>query len=316
MIDIIMLGSGGGIPIPERYLSSMIINFKGRKILIDAGEGTQVAMREFHTGFRSLDIICLTHFHGDHIFGLPGLLSTLSNSNRVKPITIIGPSGLKRVIDGLLVSLQFLNFPIELIENPSQDLHFKIEDDILKLTQEKDQYDDIIISSLELQHSTNCLGYSFYVPRLPKFNPEKAVKLNIPKELWSTLKIGEEVEFEGEKYDSKNFLGQVRRGIKISFITDTRPIPEIIPFIEESDLFICEGTYGDDKKSEKAIDNSHMTFREAATLAKEARVEKLLLTHFSAGLEDTDKYKENAREVFPNTVIAYDGITENINFKD
>ena len=316
MLDITMLGTGGGIPIPERYLSSMMINYKGRKILIDAGEGTQVAIREFHTGFRSLDIICLTHFHGDHIFGLPGLLSTLSNSNRVNPVTIIGPTGLKEVIDGFLVSLKYLPFDIHIIENPDKDLYFKIEDEILKLNKGEDTNYDISISTLELKHSSDCLGYNFYLPRRPEFYPERAIRKDIPRDLWSKLQNGETLEKGGKVYKPNMVLGEERKGIKLSFITDTRPIEGIRDFIKDSDLFVCEGTYGDDEDGKRAIENYHMTFREAATLAKEANVRELLLTHFSAALANPEQYKENAVEAFSNTEIGVDGYKFNLNYDD
>ncbi len=317
MLDLILLGSGGTFPIPERYLSSMIVNYRGRKILIDAGEGTQVAMREFHTGFRSLDIICLTHFHGDHIFGLPGLLATLSNSNRTKPITIIGPIGLKKIMESLLITLDYLNFTINLIEDPKEDLIFVISKEILKVKENhKDSREDIRISTLELEHSDPCLGYSFYVPRNRKFYPQKAIENNVPRELWSKLQEGKTIEKDGEIYNPDMVLGEERKGVKFSFITDTRPIARINDFVKDSQLLVCEGTYGDDKNKEKARINTHMTFREAASLARDAKVKKLVLTHFNAGLENPEEYKSNAREVFKNTVIGFDGYRTSISYKD
>lgn len=315
MLDIRVLGTAGGIPIPSRYLSSVIINYQGRNILIDAGEGTQVAMREFHTGFRSLDIICLSHFHGDHIFGLPGLLSTLNNSDRVKPVTIIGPTGLKSILDGLLITLQHLRFDIILIEDPKEDLFFTLKDDILQVKEEDDKT-SIKISTLELEHSRECIGYSFYVPRNAKFNPEKAIEKDVPEELWSKLQDGKTIEKDGRLYKPSMVLEKERRGIKFSFITDTRPIEDIIAFIRDSDLFICEGTYGDDDNLEKARENDHMTFREAGTLALKAGVGELLITHFSAGLDKPEEYINNAKYVFENTTIAYDGYKTSLNYRD
>lgn len=315
MLDLILLGSGGGIPIPDRYLSSMILNYRGRKILIDAGEGTQVAMREFHTGFRSLDIICISHFHGDHIFGLPGLLSTLSNSNRTKPITIIGPLGLKSLMKGLLITLEYLSFEINFIENPGENLRFIIKEEILELQRDENEAEDICISTLQVKHSTPCLGYSFYLPRNPKFYRQKALENQIPKELWSKLQEGETINYKEKTYSPDMVLGEERKGIKVSFITDTRPIYQINKFIEESDLLVCEATYGDDEE-EKAINNTHMTFKEAAILAKDSNVKKLVLTHFNAGLENPETYKTNAVEIFQNTVIGYDGYRTSISYQD
>lgn len=316
MIDLTLLGSGGGMPIPERYLSSLLISYKGRKILIDAGEGTQVSMREFHTGFRSLDIICISHLHGDHIFGLPGLLSTLSNSGRKAPITIIGPRDLKRILEGLLRSLEFLSFDIKLIENPEKDLKFTISKGILELVEADENYEDILISTLKLEHSSPCLAYSFYIPRSPKFHREKAMENNVPKLIWSKLQKGKTVEVEGKTYKPSMVLGEERKGIKISFVTDTRPIEEIVSFVKGSDLFVCEWTYGDDEDRKKAVKNMHMTFREAGKLAKKAEVKELVVTHFSAALKNPNKYKENAGEEFSNTVIGFDGYTRTLRYED
>lgn len=317
MLDIIMLGTGGGMPIPDRHLSSIIINYKGRKILIDAGEGTQVAMRKFHTGFRSIDMILITHFHGDHIFGLPGLLSTIGNSDRTDSITIIGPVGLKRIIDGLLVSLEYLPFEIKIIENPKGNLSFNISGENFSLEENNEKENiDMTISSLELEHSANCLGYSFYIPRSPKFYPERAIEQGIPKHLWSRLQMGETIEESGITYKPNMVLGKERKGIKLSFITDTRPIERIISFIKDSDLFICEGTYGDDEDGNKAKENFHMTFREAGKLAKDGNVKTLLLTHFGAGLNSPKDYKSNAVEEFENTIIGYDGYKATLIYED
>ena len=316
MINLTLLGSGGGMPMPNRHLSSMIINYKGRKILIDCGEGTQVAMRKFHTGFKSIDIICITHFHGDHIFGLPGLLSTIGNSHRTEPITIIGPIGLKAIVKGLLVSIPYLPYDIKLIEACEEKLYLSFSSKILQVEEDNGKREDIISSTLELDHSSTCLGYSFYIPRLPKFDLEKAIENKIPKEIWSKLQKGNSMVYEGKSYGPDLVFGEKRKGIRISYITDTRPIDEISEFILESDLFICEGTYGADEDLEKAIKNKHMTFKEAAELAYKGKVKELLLTHFSPVVDNTDIYKENASKIFKNVIIGYDGYNKVLTYED
>lgn len=317
MINITLLGSGGGMPIPTRYLSSVIINYRGRNILIDCGEGTQVAMREFHSGFKSIDIICLTHYHGDHIFGLPGLLSSIGNSDRKEPITIIGPIGLKKIIAGLLVPVSYLPYELELIEAPKEDLGLNIDSVILRVKEKDDSNkDEIVVFTLNLDHSSPCLGYGFYVSRNPKFNLEKAKKLEIPKEFWSRLQNNEEAQYKGKVYYPHMVLGEERRGIKLSYITDTRPTDEIVDFIYGSDLFICEGTYGDDEDIEKAIKNKHMTFNEAAELALKGQVQELLLTHFSKAMAEPEIYKKNAIRTFENTILAYDGYNRMLSYKE
>ena len=317
MFNLVLLGSGGGMPLPNRFLSSLIINYQGRKILIDCGEGTQVAMRTMNTGFKSIDIICITHVHGDHIFGLPGLLSTLGNSERTDPITIVGPMGIKQVIEGLLVAITYLPYDIYIIEGFKDPLAILNTSNGLKIKEsENPSSEEIILSTIELDHSAPCFGFSFYLNRKPKFIPEKALLNKIPRELWSMLQNGESVTIDDKTYEPNMVLGEQRKGIKLSFISDTRPIETIPDFINESDLFICEGTYGDNEDNEKAIINKHMTFKEAAELANKGNVKELLLTHFSSATDDPDLYKLNAESIFKNTVIGYDGLTLTLSFNE
>ena len=164
MINITLLGTGGGMPMPHRFLSSLLINYNGGKILVDCGEGTQVAMRMVKAGFKTLNTICISHIHGDHIFGLPGLLSTIGNSGRTEPISILGPKGINEILMGLMKSLVYLPYEINVIEAPN---NFNI--------------DNIEISTIELEHSAPCLGYSIYLKRAPKFQVEKAELNDVPK---------------------------------------------------------------------------------------------------------------------------------------
>ena len=313
MIDLTLLGCGGGMPMPNRHLSSMFINFQGRKILIDVGEGTQVAIRENKLGFKSIDVILITHVHGDHIVGLPGILATIGNSGREEPLTIIGPSGIKDVIKGLSVLFPYLPYEINIEEN-NKEIAFSL--DKIKLQLSNIDKGDIIIKSEELDHSAPCLGYSFYFKRKRKFNLEKAMEMKVPKVLWSKLQKEESAEYEGIIYNSSMVLGDERKGIKLSYITDTRPNEKIVDLIKNSDLFICEGTYGSDEDINKAIKNKHMTFREAANLAKASNVNELLLTHFSPAMNEAKEYINNAKEVFDNTVIGEDGMTKALKFLD
>ncbi len=319
MIDVCLLGCGGSMPTPYRSLSATLINFKGRKILIDCGEGTQVSMKQVGWGFKNVDIICLTHSHGDHTIGLPGLLSTIGNSGRTEPLTIIGPEGITRIVNGLRVVAEYLPYEVNIIEAPN-NLEINVYRDGMKIIDGEDapfrNSGEIQIRTLELEHSAPCLGYSFYFKRGRKFNIERALENEVPKILWSRLQKEEVVNFEGKEYNGNLVLGEERRGLKISLTTDTRPIDEIPEFVFESDLFICEGTYGDDNDREKAIKYKHMTFREAAALAKEGDVKRVLLTHFSPSMMDPKAYNSNATEVFENTILGEDRFIINLKFDD
>lgn len=305
MIDLVLLGCGGNVPMPNRNLSSLFINYRGHKILIDCGEGTQVSMRMKNCGFKDIDLILITHLHGDHIIGLIGLLSTIGNSGRSDNLTIVGPRGITEAINAIRVLVEYLPYKINIIEDPKET--FSIENDILK---------DLEISALELEHSTECLGYSLYFNRTPKFNVQKALKNNVPKELWNRLQNSNEIFYNNRTYTSDMVLGDDRKGIKISFVTDTRPLFTIPDFIKDSDLFVCEAMYGDDMDISKAMKNKHMTFTEAANLARLGQVKKLLLTHFSPSLENPHEYLGNATRIFENTIIGEDRLSLSLNYED
>lgn len=312
MVDICFLGTGGSMPMPNRFLASSLLSFLGRKILIDAGEGTQVAMRSVKSGFKAIDVICITHCHGDHIIGLSGLLSTIGNSDRTEPLTIIGPKGIKDVVSGLNVINPYLPYKLNIIENP-ENVFLKITKDNSIIVQNENR-SNIVISTIELEHSASCIGYSFYYKRLPKFDIKKALENNVPKILWNKLQREEAAEFEGKLYAPNMVLGEEREGVKISYITDTRPIEGIKSFIDHSNLFICEGTYGNYEYMEKALKNKHMTFEEAANLAKESNVDKLILTHFSPSMLEPNDFIKNATDIFKNSYIAFDGMVETLNY--
>ena len=299
MIDVCLLGCGGSIPVASRALSATIIKIAGRSILIDCGEGTQIGLRSLHWGLTKIDLICLTHYHGDHLYGLFGLLSTIQNSGRTSPITILGPKGLDRIAECIKLLLPNLAFELIFYENPQNYL-----------------FNNLKITTLNLHHSAPCLGYAFTLERQRKFSVEKAEKLNLPKIYWSRLQKGEIIEYNNNLYEPDMVLGGERKGLKISFITDTRPTKEIPTFIENSDLFICEGMYGDDEDIEKALHTKHMTFKEAANLAKLGNVAEMVLTHFSPSLENPELFLPNAQKIFSNTIIGYEFFQKKLKFTD
>lgn len=305
MIDLTLLGCGGNVPMPNRFLSSLFINYKGAKILIDCGEGTQVAMKKYNCGFKAIDLIFITHLHGDHIIGLIGLLQTMGNSGKTDDLTIIGPVGIEEALSAIKVLVEYLPYKVYAIENPRDKI--SLNHPILK---------DIEISTIALNHSIECLGYSLYFKRNAKFDMQKALTNKVPQILWKKLQENDTVIYGDKTYHSNMVLGENRKGIKLSFITDTRPTFEIPNFIYDSDLFVCEGMYGDDLDISKAVKNKHMTFREAASLANLGNVSKLLLTHFSPSIDNPREFAQNATRLFKDTIIGEDGLSLSLSYTD
>lgn len=305
MVNITMLGCGGNVPSPSRFCSSSLINYKGKKILIDCGEGTQISMKALSTGFKGIDLVLITHLHGDHINGLLGLLSSLGNADKRDPLTIVGPSGIKNAIRAMMVLWEGLPYNLNIIENP-----------VGKFSLNQEIYKEIEIDVLKLDHSVECLGYSLYFKRNRAFSIKKAEENNVPRKLWKNLQKGQSFYIKDKFYEPDMVLDKARKGIKISYITDTRPIKEIESFAKESSLFICEAMYSDDMDISKAVKNKHMTFREACGLASKSSSKQLLLTHFSPSVSKPELYTEFAKSLFENTIIAYDGIHLDIPYEE
>ncbi len=302
MLDICLLGTGGMLPLPDRYLTAMLARFNGRKLLIDCGEGTQVTMRLLGWGYKTLDVICFTHYHGDHVTGLPGLLLTINNTGRTEPLTIIGPPGLKKVVEGLTVISRDVAFDLNLIE-------LSYEKQSLTIGEFK-------ITALPVPHNVKCFAYTIENERLPKFDVEKARINKVPQKYWKTLQQGNSIK-EGEVcYTPELVLGAKRKGIKVSYSTDCRPIQELEEMIHGSDLFICEGMYTDDSYLAQVKKHKHMLASEAAQLAQRAQVKELWLTHFSPALPTAYISVDKVKEIFPNTVAGYDRMITTIDFTE
>lgn len=301
MIDVCLLGTGGVMPLPGRWLSSALIRYNGKMILIDCGEGTQVPVKMAGWGFKAIDAVMFTHYHGDHIAGLPGLLLTIGNSERVEPLTLIGPPGLKKVVEGLTVIAPELSYELRFIE-----MSDKKEDET--------QLNGLIIKSMPVDHTTTCLCYSVTLKRQGKFDAEKARKLNIPVQYYKHLQMGHEIKTGDLLVKPEMVLGPERKGIKICYCTDSRPTDGLVDFVREADLFICEGMYGNNEEKEKAMTKKHMTFTEAAEVARKAKVKAMLLTHYSPSLTQPGKYIEEVTDIFPNTEIGTDLLMKTLKF--
>lgn len=302
MLDVCLLGTGGMMPLPKRYLTSLMVRYNGSSILIDCGEGTQVSIREKGWSVNPIDTICFTHYHGDHISGLPGLLLSMGNAERVKPLTLIGPKGLEKVVNCLRVIAPEL--PFDIIYKEIDENEFSTD------------IDGLTLEAFKVNHSITCYGYSLILPRAGKFSVERAKDEGIPVKLWNPLQKGETVEFDGKIYTPDMVLGPPRKGIKLTYCTDTRPVSVIAEKAKGADLFICEGMYGENDKQKKAVENRHMTFYEAASLAKDAGVKEMWLTHYSPSLVRPEQYLNEVREVFSNTKCAKDRKSVTLIYED
>lgn len=300
MLDVCLLGTGGMMPLPRRWLTSLMTRYNGSSILIDCGEGTQIAIREKGWSFKPIDVICFTHFHADHIAGLPGLLLTMGNAERTEPLTIIGPRGVERIVSSMRSIAPELPFDINFIELTEPFGLIEIN--------------GYIIKAFKVNHNVICYGYTIEIPRAGKFDVDRAISKGIPKMYWNKLQKGEIIETEGKQFTPDMVMGEPRKGIKITYCTDTRPTRSIIENSKSADLLICEGMYGEKGKEKKAQEYKHMTFYEAADIAKEAAVNELWLTHFSPSLVNPEEFMNDVRAVFPNSKAGKDGKTVIIDF--
>ncbi|MDG6244024.1 MAG: ribonuclease Z [Methanolobus sp.] len=304
MLRVTFLGTGGALPTPERNPSAIMINREGELMLFDCGEGAQQQMMRAKTGMKALSSIFITHFHADHMLGIPGLIQTLSFHGRTEPLKIYGPHWIHefaRILSAL--GYYKLRFEIDAIDlNPG---------DVIKR-------EDYSIMAIKTEHSVPSIGYALVDnERAGRFDRQKAIELGIPPgPLFSKLHKGETVEVNGKLIHSEDVVGQSRPGRKIIYSGDTRPCKSILEASRDADLLIHDSTLANDQQ-EWAMESMHSTAREAALLAKEANVRKLVLTHISSRYsDDATQLLEEAREVFQNVIVADDLLELEIPFRD
>ena len=306
MIDVCLLGTGGMMPLPNRFLTSLIVRYNGKCVLIDCGEATQIALKKKGISAKPIDIICFTHYHADHISGLPGLLLTMGNAERTEPLLMVGPKGLERVVNSLRVIAPELPFEIRFKEIEGDEFSFEPED-----------MPFFTIKAFKVNHNITCYGYTMNLRRQGKFNVEAATKNGIDRKYWNSLQQGETVVTEdGVTFTPDMVLGEERKGIKLTYTTDSRPTDSIVENAKGSDLFICEGMYGEKDKLKKAREYKHMTFYEAAKMAKDANVAQMWLTHYSPSLVNPMEFMQDTKKIFPHTIAAKDGRTIELRFED
>jgi ribonuclease Z len=290
------------MPLPYRWLTSLMARYNGTSILIDCGEGTQIAMKEKGWSPKPIDIICFTHFHADHISGLPGMLLTMGNAERTEPLLLIGPKGLTKVVAALRIIAPELPFQVQCLE--------------LAEAEQTLQFDGFRIEAFKVNHNVVCYGYSIIIDRIGKFDVEKAQARGIDRRYWNRLQKGETIETEQGTWTPDMVLGAPRKGIKLTYCTDTRPTDSIVRNAKDADLFICEGMYGEPEKKQKAKEYKHMTFYEAAELAKKAHVAELWLTHYSPSLTWPEDYMNEVRKIFPNAIAGKDGKSVDLQYEE
>lgn len=300
MLDVCLLGTAGMMPLPYRWLTALMTRYNGSSLLIDCGEGTQIAMKEKGWSAKPIDTICFTHYHADHISGLPGLLLTMGNAERTEPLTMIGPKGLERVVNALTVIAPELPFEIRFVELTQPAEHL-----------EEQGYH---ITAFRVNHNIACYGYTIEIPRAGEFQVEQAKNLEIPMKFWSRLQKGETIRQDGNTYTPDMVLGPPRKGIKLTYCTDTRPVAAITENARNADLLIIEGMYAEKEKAAKARQYKHMTFYEAAEIARDAEVSDMWLTHFSPSLVHAEDYMEEVRSIYPAAKLGKDGKTAELDF--
>ena len=276
MLDVCLLGTSGMMPLPGRALTALMTRFNGSSLLVDCGEGTQVSIREKGWSMHDIDTICITHIHGDHVSGLPGLLLSMGNTERTAPLQVIGPRGVRRVLESLLVIAPGLPFEIRCQELTEKVHHIELNGSEL--------------TAFRVSHTVPCYGYCQVIHRAGRFDVEKAKTNQVPMAVWSRLQKTDTVILDGREYTSD--------------------------MAENSDLFICEGMYGEPEMSGRAKENKHMTFTEAAELARQAGVSELWLTHFSPSLVRPDFYMKEVRKIFPCAKPGKDRKTKILNFDE
>lgn len=296
MLDVCLPGTGGSVPQLDRFLACCYLRYNGCGMLIDCGEGTQLAIKKAGFSLGKINTILLTHFHADHVSGLPGLLLSMGNEGHTEPLLICGPKGLDDIIKAMTLICPELPFRIK-----------------TKVLGDFDSFerDGFTVTSFEVQHSCPCLGYDIVIRRGGKFDREKAEANGVPLKLWSRLQKGETID----GYTPDMVLGAARRGIHVTYSTDTRPLDIISTMASDADLLITEGMF-EHEKAERARESRHMTMEEAANLAVNAGCAELWLTHYSPSLPDPFPFESEPKSLFPNTVLAHDGECKCIKFEE
>ncbi|MFK7969174.1 MAG: ribonuclease Z [Bacteroidia bacterium] len=298
MFEITILGSSAAIPVGKRRPTAQVVTYHNRHYLVDCGEGTQMQLGRYRVKLARLDAIFISHMHGDHVLGLPGLLNTLSLLGRNFPLKLYGPAALKPMLDNIFETTQgHLAYKIE----------FTATDDFAPGEAIMDT-GRLQVQVLPLEHRIYCRGYRFQEVNVrPKFNFPKAKSLEIPNVYFGSLKRGLSVTLEdGRVIDPDTVLSPPDNPVSYAYCSDTRYSEALIPYIKNATLLYHESTF-DKSMGKRAIETFHSTAEQAASIAKQAEVNHLLIGHFSARYRSLEPLLEEAQEVFPDTSLAVEG---------
>ena len=301
-LEVFVLGTGGMMPLPYRFLTSVLVRRDGDLLLFDCGEGTQVALRNLNLRWKKISSIFISHTHADHVTGLPGILMLSSQVDRDEPLYIYGPPKIKDYIESSKKVLDmYINYPIIINE---------ISDPLTPLTiVSNEQYK---ISTVPLDHTKPCVGYVLEEhTRAGEFYPQKAIELAVPVgPLFSMLQKGESVtNSHGKVVTPQEVMGPPRMGRKFSFITDSKYHQEFSSYVKGSDLLICEGMFTKEMQ-EDAESKKHMSAFQAAMIARDAGVKRLGLIHYSPRYTNRElkQLQKEAQEIFENSFLCKDGM--------
>jgi ribonuclease Z len=290
-MELIILGTSAMVPTKDRNHSAALLLDSGEGVLVDCGEGTQRQIKVAGISQAKITRICISHWHGDHVLGLPGLLMTIAQGGQSQTLHIYGPKGLKQQLRTMLDA-----FPFE------QKLDVEVEEITRGMVFETDK---LVCTALPLVHGIPCLGYRIEQKDRRRIDLAAVKKLGIPDgPLLGKLQNGEEIVWKGKPIHPKDTT-YVVVGKKVAFVSDTSPCKNAHALAENCDLLVCEASYAS-KLEEKAEEYTHMTARQAGQLASQAGVGRLLITHFSARYATTTELLEDAKTAFENTVAAHD----------
>jgi ribonuclease Z len=303
MLRVIFLGTGGSLPTRNRNPSAVMVNREGELLLFDCGEGTQQQMMRAKTGMKSLSSIFVSHFHADHFLGIPGLIQTMSFMGRKEPLFIYGPEGTREFTELFKAFGYFnLNYEIQGIQLGPGDIVDR---------------KDYLIRALKTEHSIPSIGYALVEkPRPGRFNREKAINLGIPPgPLFSQLQKGNTVKVNGKLVKPEDVMGPMRPGRTVVYSGDTRPCESVLEASRDADLLIHDCSFADEM-ADWAEESKHSTAGEVATLAKQAGVRKLILTHISSRYTDNvEPILIDSKEIYNEVIVAEDLMEVEIPYK-